>query len=402
MLDGDIDLLVKLIKNAILNKPLPKETQCQSEELGELQEAIEYLADCLSEANVYLKELCAGNLNVKAPSRHNFLAGSLKELHAVLKHLTWQTKQVAEGDYSQKVNFLGEFSTSFNKMVMQLKEREISLNQKSVALSQTVEMLISIMDSLEDWVVVMDIQTTEVIYVNLSASKAFYNTDTHSCINNDSELFNLLKTLKTPNKEVEFICEKQAKVFVINSFNVEWQQRNAIAHYISDVTGERRELDVLQGLAYSDGLTGLYNRRYCIEHMQELVDTGTNFFIALLDLDGLKYVNDNFGHKAGDEYITTLSHILKNSVRAEDVVCRIGGDEFVAILKNIFYEKAHTKMEEISAKVREKSDSYPMSVSYGLIEVTNFNDILAEDLINKADEKMYEMKSKKQERANCI
>ena len=120
----DIDLLVQQLRTILLNKPLAKEPRVQSEELETLQDGIFYLADCLAEANGFLDQLRKGNLDTPSPGRHNFLAGSLKELHSALKHLTWQANQVANGDYSQSVDFLGDFSASFNRMIAQLAEAE--------------------------------------------------------------------------------------------------------------------------------------------------------------------------------------------------------------------------------------------------------------------------------------
>lgn len=122
----DIDVIFEQIKSIILNKPIDDDVRTDNDELDDLQEAIFYLSNCLSESNQFLMELSRGNLNAKAPSRHNFLAGSLKELHSGLKYLTWQAKQVANGEYNHRISFLGEFSDSFNSMIEQLDEREKS------------------------------------------------------------------------------------------------------------------------------------------------------------------------------------------------------------------------------------------------------------------------------------
>ena len=117
MPNQDIELLVEQLRTILLNKPLSKEKKVEAPELETLQEGIFYLADCLAEANAFLHHLQIGELDVMPPGRHNFLAGGLKELHSALKHLTWQANQVANGDYSQCVNFLGDFSTSFNQIL---------------------------------------------------------------------------------------------------------------------------------------------------------------------------------------------------------------------------------------------------------------------------------------------
>ena len=139
---GDIDLLMEQIRALIFNKPITGNMKSTSEELADLQEAVSYLSDCLTESNEFLRHLRMGELDVKPPSRHNFLAGNLKELHSALRHLTWQANQVAHGDYSQSVSFLGDFSVSFNQMIGQLAERESQLKVQSELLTETLEMMV--------------------------------------------------------------------------------------------------------------------------------------------------------------------------------------------------------------------------------------------------------------------
>ena len=79
----------------------------------------------------YSAEISKGNLSIEAPGRDNFLCENLKNIHANLNHLTWQAKQVAKGDYSQSVSYLGEFSEAFNTMTKQLKEREEELEEEA-------------------------------------------------------------------------------------------------------------------------------------------------------------------------------------------------------------------------------------------------------------------------------
>ncbi len=105
------------------------------------------------------------------------MAANLKELHSALKHLTWQANQIANGDYSQKVDFLGDFSASFNSMIHQLAEREAKLKHQSVELSDMVELIKSIVDGLKDWIVVIDSESKEVIYTNQSANQLFYDME---------------------------------------------------------------------------------------------------------------------------------------------------------------------------------------------------------------------------------
>ena len=85
---------------------------------------LKYLDHAVQEMKAYSAALSNGILSVETPGRDNFLCENLKNIHANLNHLTWQAKQVAKGDYSQKVSYLGEFSEAFNTMTEQLKQRE--------------------------------------------------------------------------------------------------------------------------------------------------------------------------------------------------------------------------------------------------------------------------------------
>ena len=85
---------------------------------------LQYLQQAVGEMKAYSGALARGNLSVEPPSRENFLCENLKNIHANLNHLTWQAQQVAKGDYSQSVTYMGQFSEAFNRMTDQLRERE--------------------------------------------------------------------------------------------------------------------------------------------------------------------------------------------------------------------------------------------------------------------------------------
>ena len=97
-----------------------------------LGQGLQYLEKAVTEMKAYSEALSRGNLSVEAPPRDNFLCENLKNIHANLNHLTWQAKQVAKGDYSQTVSYLGEFSEAFNTMTHQLQERERSFKEKLI------------------------------------------------------------------------------------------------------------------------------------------------------------------------------------------------------------------------------------------------------------------------------
>lgn len=109
--------------------PLPEPDDAAPEE-RELIRTVNKLIDAVAEIQRFILPLSQGELQKEIPRTGNFLSSPFKELHARLMHLTWQTEQVARGDYNQRIDFMGNFSTAFNTMVATLAERESILREK--------------------------------------------------------------------------------------------------------------------------------------------------------------------------------------------------------------------------------------------------------------------------------
>ncbi len=398
----DAEILLEQIRNIVLNQPISKPLKSENKELADLQEAILYLSDCLSESTEFLKCLSMGNLDVRPPGRNNFLAGSLKELHAGLRHLTWQANQVANGDYYQKVSFLGDFSTSFNQMVSQLSEREDRLKRQSTVLEETVALTKSIMDGLKDWIVVTDTENGEIIYTNQAAKQLFYDAGSgqHKC-GESCGLVNSLKQYRQKKSDqlvFEYTCPFSKKNLRTRSYLIQWNDRLAYAHYVTDVTYEKEYQEQIVEMAYTDELTGLFNRRYLIEQLDELLLRKERFTCCIVDLDGLKYANDNFGHPAGDQYLQLVTEQMLKEIRSTDCICRIGGDEFAILFPGGNLQIISDKMKRLNARIEALSTDYPMSVSYGAVEIDEDMEILSETVLAQADEEMYALKNRKKKK----
>lgn len=122
-----------------------------------------------------------------------------------------------------------------------------------------------------------------------------------------------------------------------------------------DVTADRAQLRTLEDRASTDPMTGLLNRRGLLEQLQPHLSTqrrDDKVAVLMLDLDGLKPVNDSLGHQAGDELIRTVADRIRMAVRDEDIVARIGGDEFVVALKQVHgIESAAGVAEKVRAAI---------------------------------------------------
>jgi len=157
-------------------------------------------------------------------------------------------------------------------------------------------------------------------------------------------------------------------------------------------------IDLTFEKAIKDPLTKLYNRQYFFDFLQKALEklkrTKQKGFIIFMDLDNFKTVNDTLGHERGDTVLKDFSRILTTHFRGYDVIARYGGDEFLAYVENKDKETIRKRLKELNQIVTEHFKTLRISVSCG---ISTFPDDATEvqDLINMADNKMYENKKKK-------
>ncbi len=153
-------------------------------------------------------------------------------------------------------------------------------------------------------------------------------------------------------------------------------------------------------LSRTDPLTGLINRGYCEAILDDRIRTarrnGTSLQVAMIDMDGLKRVNDQYSHQAGDNYLLALARLFEQSVRSSDVVARIGGDEFLLV----FSDTARAHAARIMGDIRTRFEgmafhfngaTFTGSFSYGIATLHEDGDA-RETLMLVADRRMYEDK----------
>ena len=159
--------------------------------------------------------------------------------------------------------------------------------------------------------------------------------------------------------------------------------------------------DQVSHLAASDSLTGLANHRKMLEVMETEIQrskrTGRSFAILLFDLDGLKKINDRFGHLTGSRAIKRVGVALRNSSRTIDTAARFGGDEFALILPESGSEEASQVAVRISEELKSDGQEPAISVSSGMA-VFPADGTSIEKLIGVADRGLYHMKGKGQKK----
>jgi diguanylate cyclase (GGDEF)-like protein/PAS domain S-box-containing protein len=153
-------------------------------------------------------------------------------------------------------------------------------------------------------------------------------------------------------------------------------------------------------LAFTDGLTGLYNRRYIMEQIErEFIRAQRSkapLSLIMVDLDELKAINDRFGHHEGDGFLKEVARIVKVNTRASDVAARWGGDEFMLLAPGTDSRSASKIAERIRAqveryKIKLEGEEVGITVSAGIVSYPAHASVV-EELLKKADEAMYNAK----------
>lgn len=163
--------------------------------------------------------------------------------------------------------------------------------------------------------------------------------------------------------------------------------------FILNVTSLKQSEEKNLYLSYHDPLTGLYNRRF-FEVASKKIDVESNYPLSLItaDVNGLKFTNDVFGHLAGDELIKAFADILIKECRKDDIVCRVGGDEFYILLQNTNIDNLTKIIYRIQSSISKKALAKGfLSVSFGYSTKTS-SDLPIEELISKSDTIMYNNK----------
>lgn len=175
------------------------------------------------------------------------------------------------------------------------------------------------------------------------------------------------------------------------------QSHQQLENQLHEVAEEK---SALQELAMRDSLTGLYNRRFLDSALpRELARAerdGKPLAIIMLDLDHFKKVNDQFGHAAGDKVLTALADLLKKGARESDLICRYGGEEFVAIMRNMSADQAVERVESWRKQLEEMlvvSGDFKIRVTLSAgIAVFPDHGRTSDLLVTRADEMLYKSK----------
>lgn len=186
------------------------------------------------------------------------------------------------------------------------------------------------------------------------------------------------------------ISEKQT----LNVVNRNWLR------YINNALEMIRSKHRLETLSIRDEMTGAYNRRgmyLCYKDMLAESEPGDALFVSVVDMDGLKYINDTFGHNEGDLGIKTVCHVLMETARDNEICVRSGGDEFFLIgigkyKKSDEAQRAFEYADAIESRSARMARPYNISASMGCVVYESIENVDLDTALSEADERMYNYK----------
>jgi len=217
-------------------------------------------------------------------------------------------------------------------------------------------------------------------------------------IKNNDRVMNEELVITTPNNESFTALFSSTKICIDNKMS--------ILIGLSDITKLKNTETILNKYATIDEMTGLLNKRSGFLALDSILKEGceNNFPVSIvfIDIDGLKTVNDTYGHSEGDWYIRAISKAIQENLGEEHLAFRYGGDEIVIGIKNYdcknseenLLKRIDKKIFEIGVKAKK---SYTLSISYGVVDNITYPNIDIEELLKIADAKMYQVKKNKKE-----
>ena len=305
--------------------------------------------------------------------------------------------------------------SSVADVIVSLIERRNFANQEA----RSFAVLKTISDYIDNNIYVNDIETHEVIFINNSLAKSI-NMNPDDIVgkkcwqvfqkNNDKpcgfcplkHMIDAEKNIVVPNYSWEFKNTVNNHWYLIKDSIIKWMDgRDVHIETAIDITEQKINEDQLRYSASIDSMTGVYNREWGYKLIMDIIEerkfTKETISLCFVDLDGLKSVNDTYGHDEGDNMIITFVNALRACFRKSDIICRWGGDEFLLIIRNCEVDVVEKIMAKTYAKLENfnSTSPYNISFSYGITSLPDDENIAIDMVITEADKLMYAQKQKK-------
>ncbi|MBT2988082.1 MAG: EAL domain-containing protein [Candidatus Thiodiazotropha sp. (ex Ctena orbiculata)] len=340
------------------------------------------------------------------------LHGSSLKLGQQLSRLRDTANRLANGELSARAptDAIGEVSvlaSTLNGMAKSLDNN-----------TQELRRLARLVEDTNDAIAIFD-SNDKIIFVNAALKKIISQTDDYF---SGMTLFTFLSHLKVGRNKQREIAKEFSNVdqhdwstditistinhelthmtMRIERFDIDEVDSGGYFVILSDITRRKQLEHELEVLAYIDKLTKLPNRRYFMDQLTEAVEKSETFdsglAVIFLDLDNFKIINDSLGHEIGDVVLGEAGWRIQDALRSDDIVCRLGGDEFTAIIKGIKNKKS---IGQIAAAILKRFQvpyycndrELRVSASIGVVVYPD-DGLSTKELIKNADTAMYAAK----------
>lgn len=289
-------------------------------------------------------------------------------------------------------------------VVISNQQIRIHLNEKFKTQTQLLQASMDATKHMEIYALDRDFRYLTFNQFHKIAMKNYYNVDIEAehdflaIIENDEMRVrlkkNIQKALDGYNHLDTIKVEIESEKYLEEHYTPIYQNGRIIGATVFsyEITDRKKYEASILYLSYNDALTGLYNRRFYTERLNEYKDAKFNpISLILCDINGLKIMNDAFGHDAGDDLLIEVSTLLKQLFSDKGYVCRIGGDEFVVLLPNTELRNAQYHLEKMKRILASKFiHGMSVSVSFGIS--SKESDEKLEDVFRTVEEQMYKNK----------
>ncbi|PUB78074.1 MAG: hypothetical protein DBO99_08230 [gamma proteobacterium symbiont of Ctena orbiculata] len=340
------------------------------------------------------------------------LHGSSLKLGQQLSRLRDTANRLANGELSARAptDAIGEVSvlaSTLNGMAKSLDNN-----------TQELRRLARLVEDTNDAIAIFD-SNDKIIFVNAALKKIISQTDDYF---SGMTLYTFLSHLKVGRNKQREIANEFSNVdqhdwstditistinhelthmtMRIERFDIDEVDSGGYFVILSDITRRKQLEHELEVLAYIDKLTKLPNRRYFTDQLTEAVEKSETFdsglAVIFLDLDNFKIINDSLGHEIGDVVLGEAGWRIQDSLRSDDIVCRLGGDEFTAIIKGVKNKKsiaqvAATILKRFQVPFYCNDRELRISASIGVVVYPD-DGLNTKELIKNADTAMYAAK----------